>query len=62
MLLVTRKGVYHFEYTDSWEKLNENQLPPIDCFYMSFNVSHVDDEDSHVDYEHASKVWVNFNM
>ena len=23
-----RKGVYRYEYMDSWEKFNENPLPP----------------------------------
>ncbi|XP_050548065.1 uncharacterized protein LOC126909672, partial [Daktulosphaira vitifoliae] len=35
--LITRKGVYPYEYTDSFEKLNETSLPSINEFYSSLN-------------------------
>ena len=30
--LLTRKGVYPYEYTSSWDKFEESQLPPIEAF------------------------------
>ena len=30
--LLTRKGIYPYEYTSSWDKLEESQLPPIEAF------------------------------
>lgn len=55
--LVTKKGVYPYEYTDSWEKLLTNVLPPKESFYNSMTDSHISDED----YNHATKVWQTFN-
>ena len=31
--LLARKGVYPYEYVNSWDRFNETQLPPIDAFY-----------------------------
>ena len=56
--LVKRKGVYPYDYMDSFEKLGETSLPPIECFY-----SRLSDKDiSTDDYEHAHKVWDVFGM
>ena len=30
--LLTRKGVYPYEYMDSWNRFEETQLPPIEAF------------------------------
>lgn len=54
--LVTRKGVFPYEYTDTWSKLDKCSLPPIEAFYSSLMESHINDED----YKHAIKVWVHF--
>ena len=35
--LLTRKGVYPYEYMDSWDRFNETRLPPIDKFYSKLN-------------------------
>ena len=56
--LLTRKGVYPYEYMDSPEKLNERQLPPKDTFYSKLNEEHISDKD----YEHAKTVWKTFRM
>ena len=31
--LLLRKGIYPYEYMDSWEKFNENTKPPKEAFY-----------------------------
>jgi hypothetical protein len=54
--LVTRKGVYPYEYTDSWEKLEETSLPPKEEFYSTLTEEHI----SSKEYEHARKVWDHF--
>ena len=51
--LVTRKGVYPYEYMDSLERLKENKLPPKESFYSRLTDKHISDED----YQHAQKVW-----
>ena len=33
LTLMTRKGVYPYEYMDSFEQFQEPQLPPKDAFY-----------------------------
>ena len=52
-VLLLRKGVYPYEYIDSWEKFNEISLPPKEAFYSELNLEDIKDED----YEHAQKVW-----
>jgi len=54
--LLKRKGVYPYDYMDSFERLSETQLPPKESFYSRLNDSHISDED----YAHARKVWKAF--
>ena len=56
--LLTRKGVYPYEYMDSLEKLKETKLPPKEAFYSRLNDEGISDED----YTHAQKVWETFEM
>ena len=34
--LLLRKGVYPYEYMESWEKFEENHLPQIEAFLQQF--------------------------
>ena len=56
--LLTRKGIYPYEYMLSWDKLEESQLPPIEAFYSNLNMSNVSDDD----YQHTQKVWKEFRI
>jgi hypothetical protein len=56
--LILSKGVYPYEYMDSYERFNETELPPIEKFYSTLSESHISQED----YEHAKKVWEDFNI
>ena len=47
--MLLRKGVYPYEYMDSWEKLNETALPPKKDFYSKINLEDISDDD----YKHA---------
>ena len=33
-----RKGIYPFEYIDSWERFYENTIPPKETFYSKLNL------------------------
>ena len=57
-VLLLRKGVYPYEYMDSWEKFDENTLPPKEAFYSNLNLEDISDED----YAHAQKVWDVFKI
>ena len=56
--LLTRKGIYPYEYMDSWDRFKETKLPPIESFYSSLNMSGV----SESDYQHAQRVWEEFGI
>ena len=55
--LVTRKGVYPFEYMDDFSRFDETCLPPKEAFYSSLSDEGITDSD----YEHAQQVWRIFN-
>ena len=54
--LLTRKGVYPYDYVSSLEKLSETQLPPKEEFYSKLNDEDITDDD----YQHAIRVWNTF--
>jgi len=56
MPLVTRKGVYSYEYTDSWDRLEETRLPRKWDFYSTLTETGVKESD----FEHAKLVWDHF--
>ena len=54
--LLTRKGVFPYDYVSSVDKLSEKQLPPKQGFYSKLYNEDITDED----YQHAIKVWNTF--
>ena len=52
-ILMLRKGVYPYEYMDSWNKVHETSLPNKEDFYSSLNMEDTTD----IDYKHAKKVY-----
>ena len=56
--LLTRKGVYPYEYINSWDRFEETQLPPISAFYGNLNMSLISEED----YQRAQRVWKQFGI
>ena len=56
--LLLRKGIYPYEYMDSWKRFKEEWLPDKESFYGELNKEGITDED----YNHAKeKVWKEFN-
>ena len=55
--LITRKGVFPYEYMDSFERFEETQLPPKEKFHSSLSQENISEED----YKHAQQVWATFN-
>lgn len=54
--VMTRKGVYPYEYIDKYERLLETQLPCKNRFYSKLNNSHITTKE----YERAQQVWNQF--
>ena len=50
--LILRKGIYPYEYIDSYDRFNEPYLPPIENFYSKLTDEKVKQED----YDHAQRV------
>ena len=57
-VLLLRKGVYPYEYMDSWERFNETTLPNKKTFYSKLYLEDIADED----YTHAQKVFEEFKL
>ena len=55
--LITRKGVFPYEYMDSFDPFEETQLPPKEKFSSSLS----NESCSNQDYQHAQEVWATFN-
>ena len=55
--LMKQKGVYPYDYMDSFDKFNET-LPTKEDFFSIINNEHITNEE----YEHAKLVWNEFNL
>ena len=56
--LMKQKGVYPYDYMDSFEKFNKTELPTKEEFYSILINEHITDED----YQHAKNVWNTFKL
>ena len=56
--LMKQKGVYPYDFMDSFEKFNETQLPSLNDFFSQMNNQHITDEE----YNHAQNVWNTFHL
>ena len=57
-VLLLRKGVYPYDYTNDWDKFKETQLPLMKDFHNTLNQTDITKED----YQHANKVWNTFSI
>ena len=58
LALMKEKGVYPYDYMDSFQKFSETQLPKRDDFYSLLTNEEISDEE----YGHAQKVWDTFEI
>ncbi|XP_065211441.1 uncharacterized protein LOC135839374 [Planococcus citri] len=56
--LLTEKLAYPYDYMDSLEKYDEEELPSRENFYNSLNDEHVDEDE----FLRAQKIWEQFNI
>ena len=56
--LMTKKGVYPYDYMNSFEKFEDSRLPKKEDFFSIMNNEHITDEE----YQHAQNVWNEFGL
>ena len=56
--MLLRKGVYCYEYMDTWEKFDETSLPDKKSFYSSLTMKNISD----IDYRHGNNVFKKFKL
>ena len=57
-VLLLRKGVYPYEYMDSWERFSEASLPSKEDVYSNLNMEDISD----IDYRHANNMFKGFKL
>ena len=63
-VLLLRKGVYPYEYMDSWEQFSEISLPSKEDFYSNLNMEDISDIDmliSRVKWGHLAQTGSGFS-
>lgn len=56
--LVTRKGVFPYEYLDNFKRLDDQELPSKENFYNTLTEEAISDDD----FNHANNVWKTFKI
>ena len=57
-ILLLRKGVYPYEYMDSWNRFNETSLPDKKDLYSCLNMENI----TYNDYRHTMRVFKEFKI
>ena len=57
-VMLLRKGVYTYEYMDSWDKFNETSIPNKEYFYSNLTMENI----TETDYIHANNVFKTFKL
>ena len=56
--LMSKKGIYPYDFMDSMEKFENKELPKIEDFYSTLNEEHISEKD----YNYAKEVWNAFRI
>ena len=56
--LMTQKGIYPYDFMDSFEKFDKTELPTKEEFYSILNNEHIKEKD----YSHTQNVWNTFQL
>ena len=56
--LMSQKGIYPYDFMDSFERFDQMELPTKDQFYSILNDQHITNDE----YNHAKEVWKAFNI
>ena len=56
--LMKQKGIYRYDFMDSFNKFKLKKLPTKEEFYSILNDEHISDED----YNHAENIWNTFDI
>ena len=56
--LLSRKGIYPYDYMNGIKKFSEEKLPQKEKFFSKLNDCGISDED----YDHAQRIWKEFGM
>ena len=56
--VIKKKGIYPYEYMNSFQKFKENNLPCKECFFNSLKNCPVSDKE----YQRANDIWNIFNI
>ena len=57
-IFLLRKGVYRYDYMDTWERFDEKSSPDKESFYSTLNMENIND----IDYRHGNNVFKKFKL